>query len=120
MSGQLSFPVMLGVLVGSGCSHDPAVAASGWHQTAHSSEALGPATSVSTIGKTAARNTSMLTCLKGKTRARFAEGGGRKFPMIPAVDAWTPAGRRKGLRYFAAEVPKIPHPRDVDCDAGQV
>jgi hypothetical protein len=40
--------------------------------------------------------------------------------MIPPVDAYTPAGRRKGLRDFAAEVPKIPHPRDVDCDAGQV
>lgn len=61
MSGQLPFAVMLGVLVWSGCSHGPAVAASGWHQSAHSSEALGPATSVSMIERTAARNTSLLT-----------------------------------------------------------
>ena len=74
MSGQLSFPVMLGVLVGSGCSHEPAVAASGWHQTAHSSEALGPATSVSTIERTAARNTPMLTCL----RARHGPGSPKR------------------------------------------
>jgi hypothetical protein len=74
MSGQLSFPVMLGVLVGSGCSHGPAVAASGWHQTAHSSEALGPATSVSTIEKTAARNTSMLTY----PRARHGPGSPKR------------------------------------------
>jgi hypothetical protein len=66
MSGQLSFPVMPGVPVGSGCSHGPAVAASGWHQTVHSSETLGPATSVSTIERTAARNTSMLTSLGAK------------------------------------------------------
>ena len=60
MSGQLSFVVMLGVVAGSGCSHGPAVVASGWHHTAHSSEALGPATSVNTIERTAARNTSLL------------------------------------------------------------
>jgi hypothetical protein len=66
MSGQLSFPAMPGVLVGSGCSHGPAVAASGWHQTAHSSEALGPATSASTTERTAVRNTSMLTCLSAR------------------------------------------------------
>ena len=76
MSGQLSFPVMLGVLVGSGCSHEPAVAASGWHQTAHSSEALGPATSVSTIERTAARNTSMLTCLGARDRPGSPKGAG--------------------------------------------
>ena len=61
MSGQPSFDLTLGVLVGFGCSQGPAVAASGWHQTAHRSEALGPATSVSTIERTAARNTSVLT-----------------------------------------------------------
>ena len=45
MSGQLSFDVTLGVPVGVRCSQGPAVAAPGWHQTAHRSEAWGPAAS---------------------------------------------------------------------------
>jgi hypothetical protein len=40
----------------------------------HSSETLGPATSVSTIERTAARNTSMLTCL----RARHGPGSPKR------------------------------------------
>jgi hypothetical protein len=77
MSGQPSFVVMLGVLVGSGCSHGPAGAASAWHQTAHSSEALGPTASVSTIERTAARNTSMLTLRKARHRPASARRSGQ-------------------------------------------
>jgi hypothetical protein len=77
MSGQLSFVVMLGVLVGSGCSQGPAVAASGGHQTAHRSEAFGPATSVSTIERTAARNTSLLTHPGARRGPALANAAGR-------------------------------------------
>jgi hypothetical protein len=97
MSGQLSFPaVMLGVLVGSGCSHEPVVAASGWHQTAHSSEALGPATSVSTIERTAARNTSMLNYLG----ARPGPGSQKRTGANSQGFCSFVPGRRKGVAGF--------------------
>ena len=70
MSEQLSFAVKAGVLVASGCSHRAAATASGWHQTAHSSEALGSTARISTIERTAARNTLMLTLLRAKPGPR--------------------------------------------------
>ena len=111
MSGQLSFAVMLGVLVGSGCSHGPAVAASGWHQTAHSSEASGPATSVNTIERTAARNTSMLTHHRARHGPAWAKPTGADSQRFDARCIW----RRDRLRDFADKMAKIPHPLKPEC-----
>ena len=76
MSGQLPFSVMPGVLVWCGCSHGAAAAACGWHQTAHSSGACCPATSVSTIEKTVARNTSVLAHHDASHRPAWAKPTG--------------------------------------------
>lgn len=83
MAGQLSSVPRRGVLVAFGCSHWPAEAASGWHQTAHSSEALGPTASVSTIDRTTARNTLLLISRKGKSRARCDRGKGLEIARFP-------------------------------------
>ena len=104
MAGQLSPVVTLGVLVASGCSHAPTAATPGWHQMAHSIEALGPTASVSTIDRTAARNTLMLTRRKGKSGANLARRNGSKSPRFLKQSI----AQLTVQRNFADAVPKIP------------
>ena len=92
MFGQLSFAVIVGVLLESGCSHGSVGAASAWHQTAHSREALDPTANVSTIERTAARNTSMLTHHRARHGPALAKAGAQ----IPKGFAHPFPGRRGG------------------------
>ncbi len=103
ISGQLSFSATLGG-VGFWCSQGAAVAASGWHQTAHSNEAFGPTASVSTIERTAARNTLMLTLLRARGGPSSIWPSNRKFERFRISLPAHPGA----LRDFADHLPKIP------------
>jgi hypothetical protein len=73
---QRSLPVTPGDVPTFWCSQLAlAASAAGWHQMRHNTEAFCPRVRVSTIETTAARNTSMLATLRGKTRSGHPKSG---------------------------------------------